>query len=496
MKVAHILLFITTCCISIQAFAAEKLSMHELLSKYAENQDKMKSLVARTECVWIPITEGTTNQQQQQNRNKSIVEFRYEDSGKDFKAYFCRTPLKLESDGTWVEEDASKSTQILWRDKCYYQYFKALRLEYCKLYVTTDPKHAGKVEFEIAYDGVGPFRGFLRGDRERIDSILRQSESLSVRPDLDQVGLVKCYVVDTVSRHGTYTIWFDPEHGYGIAKAIMRKGPEDLRWGHPRSFFINNPNGILINNSTYVMQNVRFERVNGIWFPMEFEWLSTNEYEDRTQSSRTRYKVTYLNVNPDHNALGSFSLDGLGIQNGTRIRIDNAPGKPLITKYTWQKGKKFIVDEWDGRIQYVPEDWSIRVSAGKPLPEFEGIDLDITAEDTKDKAILLCFFNLNQRPSRNCLLQLRKKAKELKTKDVVIVAVQASKIDEYKLNDWIKKNNIPFQTGMVQDDEEKIRFEWGVRSLPWLILTDKEHIVTAEGFNLAELDDKLKGYSH
>jgi hypothetical protein len=496
MKAAHILLFIPACCISIQTFAAEKLSVQELLAKYAENQDKMESLVARTESVWIPSTESTTNQQQQQNRNKSIVEFKYEDSGKDFKAYFCRTPLKLESDGTWVEEDASKSTQILWRDKCYYQYFKASRLEYCKLYVTTDPKHAGKVEFEIAYDGVGPFRGFLRGDRERIDSIIRQSESLSVRPDLDQVGLVKCYVVDTVSRHGTYTIWFDPEHGYGIAKAIMRKGPEDLRWGRPRSFFINNPNGIHINNSTYVMQNVRFERVNGIWFPMEFEWLSTNEYEDRTQSSRTRYKVTYLDVNPDHNALGSFSLDGLGIQNGTRIRIDNALGKLLITKYTWQKGKKFIVDEWDGRIRYVPEDWSIRVWVGKPLPEFNGIKIDLPVERIKDKAILLCFFDMNQRPSRNCLLQLSKRTKELVAKDIAVAAIQASQADEDKLNDWIKKNNINFPVGMVQGDEEKTHFTWGVRSLPWLILTDKKHTVIAEGFSVAELDDKLNSNSH
>jgi hypothetical protein len=30
-----------------------------------------------------------------------------------------------------------------------------------------------------------------------------------------------------------------------------------------------------------------------------------------------------------------------------------------------------------------------------------------------------------------------------------------------------------------------------VRSLPWLILTDREHIVIAEGFNVNELDDKM-----
>ena len=487
MKATHILLFIAACCISVPAFATEKLSVGELLDKYAENQDKMKSLIARTESVWIPSAENVSGQQLRQNQSKSIVEFRYEDTGKDFKAYFCRTPLKLESDGTWVEKNASRSTKLLWRDKRYYQYYKGPRLAVSNLYVTADAEYAGNEHFEIAYDGVGPFLGFLCGDRERIDSILRQSGSLSVRPDLDQVGSVKCYVVDAVSRHGTYTIWLDLEHGYGIAKAIVRKGPEDLRWGRPRS---NNTNSF--DNSTNVMQNVRFESVNGIWFPMEYERLSKREYEDRTQSSRTYYKVTYLDVNPDHNGLGSFSLDGLDIQEGTRIRIADAPEKPPRIEHTWQEGKKFVVDEWDGRIQYVPKDWSILVGVGRELPEFEGIDLDLSAENTRDKAILLCFFNMNQRPSRNCLLQLSRRAQELMAKDVVVVAVQASKIDDSVLKEWVEKNNIPFTVGMVQGDEEKTRFTWGVRSLPWLILTDKEHTVTAEGFGIEKLDEELK----
>jgi len=38
---------------------------------------------------------------------------------------------------------------------------------------------------------------------------------------------------------------------------------------------------------------------------------------------------------------------------------------------------------------------------------------------------------------------------------------------------------------------EKIRFAWGVKSLPWLILTDQKHIVEANGFSLAELDERI-----
>ena len=71
------------------------------------------------------------------------------------------------------------------------------------------------------------------------------------------------------------------------------------------------------------------------------------------------------------------------------------------------------------------------------------------------------------------------------------MAVQASKVDETALREWVKKNNIPFQVGMVQGDEEKTRFNWGVKALPWLILTDKKHTVRAEGFSLADLDAKV-----
>jgi hypothetical protein len=45
---------------------------------------------------------------------------------------------------------------------------------------------------------------------------------------------------------------------------------------------------------------------------------------------------------------------------------------------------------------------------------------------------------------------------------------------------------------MIQGDEEKTNIAWGgVRSLPWLILTDRKHIVRAAGFSINELDEKI-----
>jgi len=151
-----------------------------------------------------------------------------------------------------------------------------------------------------------------------------------------------------------------------------------------------------------------------------------------------------------------------------------------------------VTDERSGKLltyPYRPEPPGL---VGKALPPFEGIKVDFAQDEARGKMIVVCFWDMQQRPSRNCILEVSKEAQELKAKDVVVVAVQASRIDPNTLNEWVKENNIPFQIGIVQGDEEKTSFAWGVKSLPWLILTDRKHIVTAEGFGVKELDKNLK----
>jgi uncharacterized GH25 family protein/5-hydroxyisourate hydrolase-like protein (transthyretin family) len=129
---------------------------------------------------------------------------------------------------------------------------------------------------------------------------------------------------------------------------------------------------------------------------------------------------------------------------------------------------------------------------GKQLPDFQDFNIDLSPADANEKMLLVCFWDMNQRPSRNCLLQLSKRAQELKIKDIVIIAVQASKVEVNALDKWVSENNIVFPLGMIQGNVEQTRLAWGIKSLPWLILTDSRHIVQAEGFALTELDEKLK----
>ena len=83
-------------------------------------------------------------------------------------------------------------------------------------------------------------------------------------------------------------------------------------------------------------------------------------------------------------------------------------------------------------------------------------------------------------------------AEELAGQNMVVVAVQASKMDPESLNSWRNKYGVSIPIGIVQTDQEKARFAWGVRSLPWLILSDSRRIVTAEGFRLSELGSRIE----
>ena len=127
---------------------------------------------------------------------------------------------------------------------------------------------------------------------------------------------------------------------------------------------------------------------------------------------------------------------------------------------------------------------------GKPLPELKKMKIELP-ENVSDKILLVCFWDMNQKPSRYCLSRLAEKAELLMKNDIVVACIQAEDIDEKSLKQWVKDNNIPFPVGRTMPEFGKSRFDWGVKSLPWMILTDRTHIVTSEGFGPNEIEEKI-----
>ena len=142
-----------------------------------------------------------------------------------------------------------------------------------------------------------------------------------------------------------------------------------------------------------------------------------------------------------------------------------------------------------------PDLASAQPLVGKALPGFDGIKIDLAEDQTKGKMLLVCFFDMEQRPSRHCITQLAKQAEQLKQKGVIIVAAQIAKVAPDVFDAWLKESEILFPVGTIKGDIDETRYNWGVHAFPWLILTSGDHFVRAEGFAVSELNDKIKQIS-
>lgn len=147
----------------------------------------------------------------------------------------------------------------------------------------------------------------------------------------------------------------------------------------------------------------------------------------------------------------------------------------------------YVVDSRSGRTvvsKYVATPPSL---VGRLLPDTASLGIDPAA----GRRILLCFVDLNQRPSRHCLTQLAAVHEQLHERGVMVAAVDVSEMDRESLSRRGREQKIPFALGKADADLRQMRQTWGIRSLPWLILADAEHIVRAEGFAVRELDQKV-----
>ena len=299
--------------------------------------------------------------------------------------------------------------------------------------------------------------GMTLGNREK-----KLGESLA-ECEIANIGQEKwqgheCYFVQAVKSNGAKAeVWIDPEIGWRARCGRFWR-----------------PDGVLWREESAEFKDCG----NGVWFPSEgvFKLYGDDKSSgNRVVSRERRLKVEQVKVNAD---LTQKDFD-IQFPRGTNVYVHDL-NEAYIAGVTSVAG--FGEDE-------------LNPLKDKPLPDMKQFAVAGDPNQTKGKMILVCFFDMDQRPSRNCMRQLVVKAQELMTKGVFVVAVHASTVDDNKLRLWAQKYEMNFPVGMIKADAAKTRITWGVRSLPWLILTDKKHIVVAEGFSLDELDDKLNGDS-
>jgi hypothetical protein len=125
------------------------------------------------------------------------------------------------------------------------------------------------------------------------------------------------------------------------------------------------------------------------------------------------------------------------------------------------------------------------------LPDLAQMGLAGDAVPT-NKPILLCLFDSGQRPSRRLLRQLAEQHDTLRQKGITVLGLQTAVGEAESFKQWKESNPVPFPVGRVAERSEKTKWAAEVESLPWLILTDAQGRVAAEGFPLEELEARLK----
>jgi hypothetical protein len=128
---------------------------------------------------------------------------------------------------------------------------------------------------------------------------------------------------------------------------------------------------------------------------------------------------------------------------------------------------------------------------GRPLPDLAPLGL-APADAPADQAVLAVLIDAEQRPSRRALRLLGEQAVALKEKGLAVIVVHTGTMADDAFKTWKQEAALPFSVGCLKGDADKARASWGAGALPWFILTDKAHRVTAEGFDLDELDAKAK----
>ena len=130
----------------------------------------------------------------------------------------------------------------------------------------------------------------------------------------------------------------------------------------------------------------------------------------------------------------------------------------------------------------------------RPLPDLKGLGLTGGDVGTLEKrGILLCFWDIQQRPSRNAVKELAGKLPALESAGVKLVLVQATPVEKTILQDYLAELKLTCLVCQITADEERTQAAWGVQSLPWLILADPGHKVKAEGFAVTEVENLAAG---
>jgi hypothetical protein len=317
----------------------------QLLEPFAETRDRQTSCIIKVETAAV----GADNPSRTRIcKGYGKAELRWDGR---------RTSVRSWMWGEWgsgtpiIPESKPLYESYLWDGNDFYQYRRAT-------HISDNPLPSGQLTLargwkrpsEIAVASrcvVTKLWGCMDKDVNRVDAILKEAKHLSVRTQMEKVGGASCYVLDGDTVRGKYTVWIDPAHGHNIAKVRVERRPGDAVYAPVLNYRLKEKERI-----DEVVENKRFEQIDGAWAPVEGEYQVEQDWGAGLYNwGAIDIKVTSVKLNPDHERPGSFKPDD--IPNGAASSVDGMSGR-----YEWLDGK--VVEA--GSLASVPV-------VGKSLPD-------------------------------------------------------------------------------------------------------------------------------
>ncbi|MFB3895757.1 MAG: hypothetical protein ACE14V_05585 [bacterium] len=297
-----------------------------LLDNYAKNQDTLASYIVNYE-EDIEIerfgTAGPNKGFHDKQARHEKSECRY-----DGKRY-CIRQLQWGSLIN-VPKEQPMYYSILYDGKLYVQSNSAIVKGVKKQPSCINPHPNQALQQMVQFLNTGLLMGYMEGDSDqRIDTILRQAKSLKLRQKQELINGSPCYVIEGITRKGKYTIWFDPEHGYNLARVVIERREGDF-------YLPDRPSLEKGDRLDFILQDIRFERIANRWVPMEV--TAKQHWESLIGKSNKTYhhKRTQINLNPDFT--NAFIPND--IPDGNTIWVVNSTAHvPAGSNYTWKNGK-------------------------------------------------------------------------------------------------------------------------------------------------------------
>jgi len=184
-----------------------------------------------------------------------------------------------------------------------------------------------------------PLDGCFPGDDRNVAEIFARADTLEVQEAPESIGGAACYRLTATNENGVYVVWIDSSHGYNIARAEVHLNGQFTGIKRPpglspeaeeiaRKYRLPEDTGM-----SFLLENVRFEKVGHTWVPMEADFDTRFEKEGGGFSETKRHhRRMSVDLSPDFAKAGAFVPN---IPNGTKIEMPEFPG---IT-FEWQDGQ-------------------------------------------------------------------------------------------------------------------------------------------------------------